>query len=183
MKTIWKDIKGYIGLYQVSNMGHIKSLNYNHTGIAKQLHWKYHKNGYATVMLCKNGEKKNKSVHVLVAQAFIENHENLPCVNHIDGDKLNNSVENLERVTYQQNTRHAIKNGLRTDSNMRGKTGALNPSSKKVIQAKRDGTVVQIWSCISDAARDVGCSPCTIINCIKGRLKSCKGYVWRYAES
>lgn len=179
MKEIWKDIAGYEGLYQVSNFGDVKSLNYNHTGSAKILAKKKHKSGYITVMLCKDGEHKNKSVHILVATAFIENRENSPCVNHIDGDKSNNTACNLEWVTYSQNTRHAIKFGLRSDSNMRGVVGAANKNSRSVCQYTTSGQLIKIWPCVSDAARYYGCMPCTITNCTKGRIKTCKGYVWR----
>ncbi len=181
MEELWRDIFGYEGLYQISNWGNVKSLNYNHTGKEKTLAKKNHKSGYITVTLCKNGKHKNKSIHVLVATAFIPNQENFPCVNHIDGDKSNNFVGNLEWVTHSQNTRHAIKSGLRTDSNMRGVIGSANKNSRSVIQYTTSGELVKIWSCVSDAARYYCCKPCTITNCTKGRIKTCKGYIWKMA--
>lgn len=183
MVEIWKDIVGYEGLYQVSNMGHVKSLNYNHTGKQKELAFKRHNSGYLTVTLCKDGVHKNKSLQTLVANAFIENPDCKPCVNHIDGNKENNTVTNLEWVTYSQNTRHAIKTGLRADSNMTGRIGVLNPCSRKVEQYAKDGKHIKTWDCISDVARSYNCSPSTVINCCAGRIKSCKGYIWKYAEA
>jgi len=183
MEEIWRDVVGYEGMYQVSDLGNIKSLNYNRTGKSKTLAKKHHKFGYVTVTLCKNGVCKNKSIHILVAEAFIANPKSLPCVNHIDGDKENNIVGNLEWVTYSQNTRHAIEKGLRTDSNMCGVTGAENKNSRPVFQYEKDGKLVKTWLCVSEAARFYGCSPCTITNCTKGRIKTCKGYVWRMAEA
>lgn len=184
MEEIWKDIAGYEGLYQVSNLGNVKSLNYNHTGKPKKLAFKRHKSGYLTVMLCKDGKNKNRSIQTLVANSFIENPDCKPCVNHIDGNKENNTVGNLEWVTYSENTRHAIEIGLRGDGRfMSGRTGALNPLSKHVNQFTKDGEFVKEWDCISDVARHFGCNPCTIVNCCAGRIKSCKGYVWRYAEA
>jgi hypothetical protein len=180
---IWKSILGYEKLYEISNLGNVKSLNYNHTGKPKILALKHHKSGYLTVMLCNNGVKKNKSVHVLVAEAFIENPNSYPCVNHIDGNKNNNNVSNLEWVTHSQNTQHAINTGLRLDSNMRGKQGALNKLSKPVLQYSKDGTFVKKWLSISEAARFYNCSPSTILNCCAGRIKSCKGYIWEKPES
>lgn len=183
MKEIWKEIEGYEGLYQVSTLGNVKSLNYNHTKREKLLVPKKHKSGYFIVMLCKNGQQKNRSIQTLVAKAFVENPDCKPCVNHIDGNKQNNTVSNLEWVTYRENTRHAIKTGLRVDSNMRGRKGALNPLSKRIDQYTKDGTYVKTWDCISDAARHYKGNPCQFINCCAGRAKTCKGYVWRYAEA
>ena len=183
MEEVWKDIVGYEGLYQVSNLGRVKSLNYKHTKKEGVLAFKRHKSGYLTVMLCKNGENKNRSIQTLVAGEFIENPENKPCVNHIDGNKENNAVENLEWVTYSENTRHAIRTGLRADCNTRGKVGALNPLSKRVLQYSKSGEFIKEWPCMSDAARFYGCNPALIVNCCAGRHKTVKGYVWKRAEA
>ena len=104
-KEVWKDIKNYEGLYEVSNFGNVRSLNYNHTNKIKIL--KPHKNqkGYYLVSLCKNGEVKSHSVARLVAMAFISNPNNYPQVNHKDEDKTNNKVENLEWCNNQYNKR------------------------------------------------------------------------------
>lgn len=179
MDEIWKPIPDYESLYEVSNLGNVKSLNYNHTGKPKQLSKKKHSSGYMTVTLCKGSTHKNMSIHRLVANAFVENENNLPCVNHIDGDKSNNASFNLEWVSYSQNTNHAIGIGLRKDSNMRGVTGSSNKNSKPVDQFSKDGTFIKTWDCISDAARFYGCKPCTIVNCYSGRIKSCKGFIWK----
>ncbi len=115
----WKDVKGYEGIYQVSSHGRVKSLArvvndifgehmteeiIMHPGKGKH---------YYHVRLCKNGAKETTSVHRLVAKTFIRNPDNKPCVNHIDGNKLNNHVENLEWVTYSENIQHAIRTGLK----------------------------------------------------------------------
>jgi len=183
MKEIWKDVAGYEGLYQVSNLGKVKSLNYNHTGKPKIMSFKHGTTDYLFVSLSKHKRVKNKYIHVMVAEAFVPNKNGLPCVNHIDGDKTNNRVENLEWVTYSQNTRHAIKIGLRTDSNMRGVKGVANKNSRPVWQYTKDGELLKIWPCVSDAARYYNCSPCTIVNCYMGRIKSCVGYIWKSAET
>lgn len=182
MQEIWKDIPNYEGLYQVSNWGRIKSLNYNHTKKPKILCDKKHKNGYLTIMLCNKGEKKNKNIHVLVAQSFIENPMNYPCVNHIDGNKSNNNVSNLEWCTHSQNTAHAIKCGLHNPYFMLGKTGAKNKLSKKIVQYDLLGNIVNRWDCISDAARFYNIRSGNINNCLAGRNKTYKGYIWKYAE-
>ena len=122
MKEIWKDIPEYEGLYQASNLGKIKSLKritkkeYRNNRIVKERIMKGTKNqdGYLKVHF-KNKEKnidKGLFIHRLVAKAFIPNPDNLPQINHIDGNKLNNKVENLEWCTNLYNQQHAWKNGL-----------------------------------------------------------------------
>lgn len=115
----WKDIEGYEGIYQVSNYGNVKSLarqRRNSKGIYMQkeklLSLTNTSTGYKKVELVKNGKKKGYKVHRLVAMAFIDNPENKPEVNHIDGNKINNHVDNLEWVTSSENSIHAYKTGL-----------------------------------------------------------------------
>jgi YesN/AraC family two-component response regulator len=128
MKEIWKDIPGYENEYQVSNLGRVKSLeryvNHNYGGL-KLVYEKYMKlsksnNGYYGLSL----KRKRKSIHRLVAITFIENKNNLPCINHIDGDKSNNCVSNLEWVNYSQNLKHAF------DNNLRSSKGTKHPQCK-----------------------------------------------------
>ena len=114
MKEIWKDIKGYEGLYQISNTGKIKSLerykdNHSKKQLVKEKIRKQiiSKTGYYTCMLTKNGNLKLFKVHRIVAEAFIPNPNNYPIINHIDGNKLNNNVSNLEWCTRSENQKHA----------------------------------------------------------------------------
>lgn len=107
MQEIWKDIKEYEGLYQISNLGNVKSLKRN-----KLLKPIKDKDGYLCVTLYKMCKLKEKKVHRLVAQTFILNPENKPQVNHIDGNKQNNVVNNLEWCTRLENIEHAWKIGL-----------------------------------------------------------------------
>ena len=114
---IWKDIEGYENKYQISNLGNVKSLE-TWTGDKyikreKILKNMVYGNGYYYVCLSKNGKVKKYKVNRLVAQAFIPNPENKPFTNHIDGDKLNNNVDNLEWCTQSENMKHASKMGLR----------------------------------------------------------------------
>ena len=110
---IWVDILGYEGLYQISNTGKVKSLNYkSKKNYHRELVLDINRYGYAQVHLSKNGHKKVYTVHRLVAKTFIPNPDNFPVINHIDGNKLNNIVSNLEWCTSSYNTKHAIKNNL-----------------------------------------------------------------------
>ena len=114
---IWKDIEGYEGLYQVSNLGRVKSI-YGWCGNrfvkrTKILKLKINNKGYTKVYLYKNKKSKMFFVHRLVAMAFVPNPNNLPQVNHKDGNKLNNSIGNLEWCTCSENIKHAYKTGLK----------------------------------------------------------------------
>lgn len=106
---VWKDIKGYEGVYQVSNIGRVKRLFKKHENI---LTGKIRKDGYCEYLLKYNNKPKYFLAHRLVAEAFLPNPDNLPCVNHIDCDKSNNFVKNLEWCTYQENMTHAVDNHL-----------------------------------------------------------------------
>ena len=114
---IWKDIEGYENKYQISNLGNVKSLE---TWTGDKYIWRekilknmVYGNGYYYVCLSKNGKVKKYKVNRLVAQAFIPNPDNKPFTNHIDGDKLNNNVDNLEWCTQSENMKHASMIGLR----------------------------------------------------------------------
>ena len=109
-EEIWKPVKGFDD-YFISNKGRVKSTKHKKPKIRKHSVSNY-STKYPCVVLSKNNKPKCLFVHKLVAQAFIPNTENKPNVNHIDGDKKNNNVNNLEWVTPKENTRHAINNGL-----------------------------------------------------------------------
>ena len=123
MQEIWKDIEGYEGCYQVSNLGRVKSLdrnvkgnksNYIRTG--KILSPKTHRNGYLVVGLCTDRKIKMYYIHRLVAQAFLPNLDRLPQVNHKDENKTNNNVENLEWCSAEYNTNYGTANDRRCES-------------------------------------------------------------------
>jgi hypothetical protein len=116
----WKDIQGYEGLYQISNLGNIKGIQrivkHSTVGVTRNVPEKlistFLTKGYKRVNLWKDNKDKKHPVHVLIAQAFIPNPQNKPCVNHIDGKPSNNNINNLEWVTHSENSQHAANMGL-----------------------------------------------------------------------
>jgi hypothetical protein len=120
MQEIWKDIPNYEGIYQVSNFGNFKSYErivfYNNKKAirkSKILNLRESKAGYLYTVFSVNKERKTIKPHRIVAKVFVDNPLNKPCVNHINGIKTDNRVENLEWVTHSENTKHAFNNGLK----------------------------------------------------------------------
>lgn len=170
MKEIWKDIESYEGMYQVSSLGRVKSLSRRcstHWGTRlvpeKLLCPNVKEAGYLCLDLHKDGKSKEFSIHRLVAQAFIPNPNNLPEVNHKDGDKQNNCVDNLEWCTNLDNVRHAIQNGLisRAQLSHFQKCGT-SAVSKKVICLNTS----MVFDSLNAAGRYFNVSSSTIFNII-----------------
>lgn len=168
---IWKDIKEYKGLYQVSNLGNVKSLNYRKTGKEKILK-SAKKSGYPFVVLYKDGKVKQTLIHRLVASAFIPNTDNKPCIDHINTNRTDNRVENLMWVTYKEN----MNNPLTIEK----KIGENNPKTKPIIQFSKDGEFMQKWSCIVSVERKLNIPHSNIIKVINGDRKTAGGYKWGY---
>ena len=180
MNEIFREIAGYEGLYEVSNLGNVRSLNYNHTGQTRILKSGKHKLGYLLVVLCKDGEMKTHKVHRLVATAFIENPYNLPEVNHIDENKTNNRVENLEWCHHKYNMTY----GTRTERSVKARIN--NPKfSKKPIQLTLDYIFVKEWESTKECGRN-GFNQGNVSMCclnkygLQGNVY--KGFRWMYAE-
>lgn len=169
---IWKDIKGYEGKYQVSNLGNVKSLERFRTGKSgskvyvpeKLLKGKIDKDGYVEYALCVGEHKKAKyyRAHRLVAEAFLPNHNNNPIVNHKDENPQNNCVENLEWCSEQYNTRYSI--------------------SVPVLQYSINGDFIRKWDCITEIQDKLHIYRSSICACCKGKHKTAGGYKWEYEK-
>ena len=170
---IWKDIKGFEGLYQVSNLGKIKSLDryVGNKGFGKRLmkgsekKGTVTKKGYLKVTLFKNGIGTTREIQRIVAETFIENPHQKKQVNHIDGNKHNNSVENLEWCTPKENTVHAKE--------------VLKKGIKKVNQYDLRGNFIKSYSSIKEASESTGILRCSISNVVCGRRNKAGNYKWR----
>lgn len=203
---IWKDIViekngvvyDYEGLYQVSNLGRVRSLdridNNGYRRKGKIIKCRLHKSGYMCVGLRKNGEKQQSfSIHRLVATAFIPNPNNLPVVNHRDECKTNNYVKNLEWCTHKYNTNYGTCQEKRSEK-QKGKplleetkqkiseankdkyTGGKNPRARKVICLETK----QVFVCIKDAVD--WCGQGGVGACCRGKTKTSGGYHWQFLD-
>lgn len=173
MEEIWKDIEGYEGLYKVSNKGSISSYNkyIEHRGGKRFRKGKIMKpaitpKGYKRIRLSKNGTGKSFMLHRLVAQAFIPNLEGKPQINHIDGNKENNVIDNLEWCTNGENQVHAWKYGLN-----KGVTGMFkgenNRNAKKIICT----TTGEVFNYIKLASKKYEIDRTSISKCCNGKAK------------
>lgn len=171
MEEIWKDIEGYEGLYQVSNLGRVKSLNYRRTGKEVILSLHTDKDGYKQISLHKNGKINTYQVHRLVAEAFIPNPDNLPQVNHKIDDfehKSDNRVENLEWCTAEYNTNYGNRN-KRASESLKGKnSGSKHHKARKV----KCVTTGEIFNTIKEACEKYNTYHSEISKCCKGKATS-----------
>ena len=182
MKEIWKDIEGYEGLYQVSNMGRVKSLKRTiwcglNGGCYRTVPEKIRKgvdngNGYLQVQLSKDGKVKQCRINRLVAQAFISNPDNLPCINHKDENKYNNCMDNLEWCSHSYNNTY----------NDRAKK-AGKKLSKPVFSVDKESGLIMFWESIKEAENCTGIGHGSISSCCQGKLNSAGGHYWFYADN
>ena len=177
---IWKDVVGYEDRYQISSLGRIKSKT-RKTKFGRG--WRVYeeqiikpaedKDGYLKVGLSKDGKKSRFFVHRIIATSFIKNPSELPVVNHIDGDKQNNQIENLEWVTHSENVLHAFKTGLKKPHN----GGTNKPVNKIDIET---GEVIDSYDSVLEASKSVGATAPLIGMACNDKIKTAKGFVWRF---
>lgn len=183
----WRDIKGYEGIYQISDCGRVKSLGrmvHMHNGFRytkeRFLRVKKKKSGYLFYCLYPGDRTvKYEHAHRLVAQAFIPNPLHKRDVNHIDGNKLNNCVDNLEWVTRSENQIHAYNVLKRTREHP---IGWDNKLAKHIVQLNLDGTFVKKWASSCDFQRQTGKTEANVRRCLIGKQKTAYGFRWVYLE-
>ena len=161
MKEIWKEIQDYEGLYWISNLGYVKN---RHSHILKP---EYSNKGYACVQLRKENKTRKHRVHKLVAKAFIPNPDNLPEINHIDENKVNNAVSNLEWCTHIQNMESYTKN---------------HPDSVCNMQSVYCFDLDKYFRSATEASVHTVVSRSSIVKCCRGQLQSAGGMLWCYTK-
>ena len=190
-KEIWKDIPGYEGYYQASSLGKIRSLDRYVNG--KHKDFKYFRKGkniighiasnYYMVLLNKNGKYKNYSIHRLVALTFLKNTENKETVNHKDGNKLNNSLLNLEWATRSENQKHMFDSlGVKGNKYWSGRFGKLNKSYKLVYQYNLCGELLKIFYGAHEAARIINSDASMISKACRNDMYRHREYLWSYSK-
>jgi len=183
-KEIWKDVKGYEGLYQVSNLGRVKSLPRETSNACRKgriLKQFKNRDGYVVVSIYKNAKIKTKTVHRMIADVFIKEEKGKDQINHINGIKHDNRIENLERSNNSLNQKHAFKNGLQI-CRFINKHGAEHDASKAVSQYDKQGNHIADYESQIDAMKATGIDNRYISACCRGINKTARGYIWQFKE-
>lgn len=171
-KEMWKDIKGYEELYEINVNGEVRRKDRiceNGKTIKRHIIKPcLNSSGYKMVRLSKEGKVKHKFVHRLLLEMFAENINNYPCINHKDGNKLNNNLSNLEYCTYSYNNKEAYKLGLK------------KPYRKKVNQYTKDNIFLKTYNSILEASKITNIDRANIGHCCKNEVKTAGGYIWKY---
>lgn len=166
----WKEVYAFDILFEVSNLGRIRTKYHGKQGYKKE--YRYiepldNGKGYLRINIKRNGNQKTVYIHRLVAEAFVPNPDGFVEINHKDENKKNNSADNLEWCTHLYNCHYGTRNE---------RTGRAH--AKKIVCVELN----KIYDSLREAAKDMDVGKTAISNCLKGRSKSCAGYSWRYAD-
>lgn len=192
MKEVWKDIKGFEGRYQVSNLGRVKSLCYHNGTSERILRQRNNLSGNPIVNLYKKGSDKGtlKTVHRLVAEQFIPNENNFPMINHKDENPKNNNVRNLEWCDCSYNVLYSLKRHPERIEKIKEKRKRKNGYKRKnepykyksaVIQKTMNGEEIKIFKNTREVCKEMNFSQSPILECCKGNRKTAYGYKWEFA--
>lgn len=180
MGEIWKDIKGYEGLYQISDRGNVKSFKY---GKERKLKPCKFGNGYLIINLSINGYYNSFNIHRLVCESFLPNPENKEQVNHKNGIKSDNRLDNLEWVTRSENAKHSFDIlGRKGSKSALGKFGSNHNRSIPICRYSKLGEYIDEFEGFMDAYRKTGINISSIHRCCKGEYSHAGGYIWEYKE-
>lgn len=178
---IWKPVVGYEGLYEVSNLGRVKSLD-RLDGRGSKIKGRIlkpikDKKGYLSVGLSKNNINKHYKIHRLVAEHFIPNLDNKPEIDHINTDRTDNRIENLRFVSAKENSNNPLT--LKHFSECR--KGVKNPKHRKVLQYDIYGNFIRVWETITEAETSLKLTH-KIHSVCQGKRKTCGGFKWKYYD-
>lgn len=164
-REVWKNVVGYEGYYDVSNLGRVKRLETEHMLTPQEMR------GYYKVGLCVYSELKYFYIHRLVAEAFIPNPDNLPCINHKDESRNNNCADNLEWCTHKYNMTYGTIQQRISDT-----------QNKPIIQKTKDGKEVGSFKSALQVEKELGINYSNIRQCVRGNRKSAGGFLWEKGE-